>query len=467
MIPTRKAPSNIPLNFPQRIPFNGIDRYYNVPETDDLDGAYFPMCIVMGLAMREPLQPDQLLRGLRAVEAKYPQFRLAYTLDYKANCWRRVPDESLNRHFESMVRCGPDGTLIDLYTEAIPTNNIPLSLPITFTIHHCNLIAKMHHSFGDGRFVVRLIPYLLLAALDRQAFDALPDLPRNFNLPLWKGIWRKPRMGLRMLYNCARTLRGNYDDFSATPDRDTSGVEFQPIRAGSPMQAVHRIIPPETVTALDQIRQQLGGTVKISLNTLLQVALAHRLMQLGLQNNPPMYTVPIDLARYFNAEAFYAGNLASQIRLRTTKRSEPDFVADCTELQTKLDHYLIRQLPLSTLPLEWLLALSGDRNYKKVNRDWLLNGQKTDPRFFVISNIGQITDFERVLSYIDVERGIPFGAPLMGGPPLALLVAFLCGKLLITSVYDPNRLSAEQVEATMQAFDPAWIKEKGYQCSSS
>jgi len=457
MIQTHKPSSK----YPPYIPFNGIDRYYNVPETDDPDGPYFPMCMVMALALREPLQPDQLVRGLHLVEAKYPQFRLAYTLDYKANGWRRVSDEQLDQHFESMARCDADGELIDLYTQAIPTNNTPLSLPITFTIHNHHLVVKIHHSFGDGRFAVRLIPYVLLAALDQPAFAALPDLPRNFNLPLWKGVWRKPSVGLRMLVNCVRGLWSSYKDFTAKPDWDMSGVELQPIRSGSPMRAIQQIVPLETVTALEQIRKQIGGTVKISLNTLLQVALAHRLMQLGLQRNPPTYTIPIDLGRYFDADTFYAGNLASQIRHRATKRSEPDFVADCLELQTRLDHDIPRQLPLAMLPLEWLLASGGAARYQKVNRDWLLDGQKTDPRLFVLSNVGRLTDFERVLPYFDPESGMPMGAPLMGGPPLAVVVAFLSGKLIITAAYDPNRLTAEQVETAMQAFDPAWITSEG------
>src|SRR4051812_12882437 len=114
--------STIPMsarNLPDVIRFNAIDRYYVIPETEDDSGPYFPMALVIGIDLREALTPDQIVTALQAVNEKYPQFRLGYTLDYQHERWRKVAAADLSAHFAAMVHTDSAGDHDALVSEAL------------------------------------------------------------------------------------------------------------------------------------------------------------------------------------------------------------------------------------------------------------------------------------------------------------------------------------------------------------
>src|SRR5258707_12275697 len=88
---------------PQSIRFNDIDRNYLIPETDYPDGPYFPMSLVIGMTLTKTLSASDVVKGLKRVNAKYPQFRLGYTLDYKHDRWLKLGAEVLDQHWTPLV----------------------------------------------------------------------------------------------------------------------------------------------------------------------------------------------------------------------------------------------------------------------------------------------------------------------------------------------------------------------------
>ncbi|HVO43794.1 MAG TPA: hypothetical protein VMT34_14285 [Aggregatilineales bacterium] len=444
---------------PDSIRFNAIDRYYLVPETEDLDGTYFPMSLVGAIRMRTPLSADQLLRGLYTVNTKYPQMRLAYSLDYRQIRWRRVPDEQLDAHFRSLIhRVDTPGSLTILVAAALSSNNQPLSHPIHFELHGNVVLFKGLHSFGDGRLMARLIPYIILAAVDPGAFEALPPLPVMYSTPLWRAIMRSPARAARMYYNTLRLLPTTIREYRGSEGRPTQQPALEPIRSGSPLHVVNFTCGRETILAFSSVKSAIIGHAKVSLNTIFQVSVAYRLMQIGLQTRPIVYTTPIDLGQYFGNSDFYAGNLAGQSRVQTGDQEPASPIEECLALQRELDRQLRQEIPLSSFPLEWLLALAGDDAYRNTNRQWLLSGPATDPRVFIVSNIGGLGDLERIAPYFDASQGVALCSPLMGGPPLLVIVGFLGRQLLVSIISDPRRVTDEQVEQLRLAFDPVWIR---------
>src|SRR5258708_30965464 len=129
-------------SLPIAIPMNVLDRAYVVPETDDERGSHFPMSLVIGLSLPQPLSSDQVLAALQMVNDRFPQFRLGYRLDAHHDRWLRVPGDQLARHLADMVRDGshsplpnrPGDTLDALISAAPPENITPFTLPIQVTL---------------------------------------------------------------------------------------------------------------------------------------------------------------------------------------------------------------------------------------------------------------------------------------------------------------------------------------------
>ncbi len=117
---------------PQSIRFNDIDRNYLIPETDDPDGPYFPMSLVIGMTLIKPLLTSDVVKGLKRVNAKYPQFRLGYKLDYKHDRWLKLVAGALDQHWTTLVnehqRAADVATLL---SEQLPENISPLSQPLS------------------------------------------------------------------------------------------------------------------------------------------------------------------------------------------------------------------------------------------------------------------------------------------------------------------------------------------------
>src|SRR5258708_559080 len=108
---------------PQIIHFNAFDRYYLIPETDDPDGQYFPMSLVVGLTLKKPLMASEVVRGLARVNTKYPQFRLGYQLDYKSDRWVRIEDIALDQHLMNLVHeQNRKVDLSELLSQRLPEN---------------------------------------------------------------------------------------------------------------------------------------------------------------------------------------------------------------------------------------------------------------------------------------------------------------------------------------------------------
>ncbi len=452
----------MPAKAPETIRFNAIDRYYLIPETDDLDGVYFPMTIGYGVELRQPINRAQIIKALGQINARVPQFRLGYRLDHRADCWRRVPDAELDKHFAAMVLEGDPGDLDDLISETIRTNVTPMALPLQINTHGQNFVLKIQHSFGDGRLMIKLMAHLILATFDPAAYAELPDVNIRYPLPIWRIVWNSPQQGFKTLSKWLQTFSSSVQDYRGSGE--TVSYTPEPIHSGSPMRFTRIPLSREIMTALNRLRKSLSPDVRISLNTLMQVLLAHRLIELGIlpANQGVICTQPIDLRRYLKDQTItYAGNLAGQIRRQLPARSELDLRADCLDFQQWIDVQTQSSLALATLPSEWLLALAGKRFYKKVNRDWLIKSIKTDPRYFVFSNLGPIdSDMEPIQPFIKPGTSLAISVSLMGGPPLIVGLALLDRQGHVCVVYNPRVLDADQVTQIMQVFSLEHIESQ-------
>jgi hypothetical protein len=442
--------SRVSASLPDSIGLNSIDRWYVVPETDDPEGPFFPMCIVTTVTLKQPPQVTAMVEALRAVERKYPQFRLGYRLDYRRTRYQRIPDGELDSYLASLVQTGPvEQSHDETISLAIRTNNTPMSQPLAILLQGNRVILKMHHSFGDGKFLFLLMSRLLLALADPAAFDRLPYLPPHFGLPMWRVIAQSPRQIARTFGGFLNTLR-QY----ATPATDAPHKALDPIVSGSEMLVIFKTVPAQTLGAWNDLRASLSSDVHVSLNTLLQVLVSHRLIELGLMSPGPTYTVPVDVHRYLRSpDDYYPGNVASQIRLTLPARPAIDLKADCLELQQQANERFERAAPLSAIPMDWLLMLAGDATYKRENRKWLLGAMKTDSRWFVLTNLGSLdSDFEPLAASVDFASGVFLVVPLMGAPPLVLSFNTLGGQGNFAVTYNPRVLSAEQVNSILDSI---------------
>src|SRR5262249_5246359 len=130
----------------------------------------------------------------------FPQLRLGYRLDTSRDRWLRVPDNQLAQHLADMVCDSSHNTqsnqvedkLDALISDTLLVNITPITLPIQFTLSGKHVIVKAIHAFGDGRFIMHLIAFVMLAALQKSAFDALQALPMNTWIPLGVSSGRRP-----------------------------------------------------------------------------------------------------------------------------------------------------------------------------------------------------------------------------------------------------------------------------------
>src|SRR5713226_10114199 len=196
--------NQINSKLPEYIPFNAIDRSFLIPETEDPEGFYFPMSLVIGVGLKDPVDHEALCRAVCAVEDRFAQFRLGYELDYRSGRWHRVERQRLAEYLRSIVRSLEGGELELLVSQLVRENNQPLSRPVSIVFWANKLIFRIHHSFGDGRFVMQLVAYILLAMTDPVAFSKLPDLPINFGLPLRAVVWQTPVAGIATFLDFVR-----------------------------------------------------------------------------------------------------------------------------------------------------------------------------------------------------------------------------------------------------------------------
>jgi hypothetical protein len=209
---------------------------------------------------------------------------------------------------------------------------------------------------------------------------------------------------------------------------------------------------------LNRCRKALSTTSSISFNTLLQVLIGEALYTITGDPSPITYTIPVDLSRYLDDTTFYPGNVASQIRV--TLPQQADVAAQCRALQAAVQRQLEQGTPLANLPNEWLLRLAGDRRYDRVNRNWLIASTMTDPRRFVLSNLGDMTRrFAAHRDILDFSRGIHVAIPLMGGPGIVICASTLDQRLNLTITYDPQRYDERHLDAITRVFDPHTLDE--------
>src|SRR5260370_29332124 len=157
------------------------------------------MALVIGMTLIKPLSASDVVKGLQRVNVKYPQFRLGYTLDYRRDRWLKLGAGALDQHWTTLVNEHQrEADVATLLSEQLPKNINPLSQPLSIDIYKNTVIFKVHHSFADGRFVMLMLPYILLAALDESAFDALPTLSLGYSLPVCRVVWQTPRQGLEI-----------------------------------------------------------------------------------------------------------------------------------------------------------------------------------------------------------------------------------------------------------------------------
>lgn len=459
--PTRSS-ENGSRHLPKHIKFNAVDRMFLVPETDDPHGPHFPMTPASVVTLKYVPTHDDAVRAMRLLERKYPQLRLGYTLDAERNCWRRVPASELDDHLASLVKVQSPGIdVAEALSIELRTNNTPFSHPVIIILNGSDLILKMNHCFGDGRFLLKLTLFFLLALCDPDTFDRQPNLPMHFGLPLWRLLAKKPQLAVDVMTGWVKGLRTYFNEYQRDMASVQSAKEVSPIRSGTEQCVKLITMPPSAVARLNELKALVSAQgLKITVNTLMQVLLGRRVVELGLVDTPPIYTAPVDLRRYLpDPSTFYPGNLATQIRV-STGQMPADIRAECVAVQQQFNTQLASCGPLAVLPGEWLLALGGNRVYKRVYRDWLLASINTDPRLFILSNFGNLdAEFALLTSFLDLSRGAYPVGPLMGGPPIALTFNTLAGQGNFAITYNPRIVSESQIDDIFAVFTVDSLKE--------
>jgi NRPS condensation-like uncharacterized protein len=296
---------------------------------------------------------------------------------------------------------------------------------------------------------------LLLAYSDPAGFDQLPDLPTNYGLPTWKLVMQTPRQTVQSIRRLLKIFTTHADGGG---EGNEQRPKLDPIVCGSPMGVETRMVSHEAMKALNDLRITLSSTMKISLNTLLQALVGYRLTELGLIHTP-IYSIPVDLRRYLkNPHTFYPGNLSGQIRVKTASHPADELMAVCQDIQQQVEAQLAGGQPLAAALGETLTALDA-KTYQRMNRDALKAAVNTDPRYFVLSNLGTLdADFGHV-AVVDKQCGIFSAIPLMGGPPLVMNFSTIGGQGNLTITYNPRVLSQEQILAINCIVEPAWFTE--------
>lgn len=435
---------------PETIPFNAIDHSYLIPETEDTQGNYFPMSPICVVKLKETVSKEQIITALQTLIEKYPQLRLAYLLDYEEICWRRVPDTQLSEYLDTCVHIILDDSPIEtVLSKQIAINNEPLSQPVQIFIVSHYLLLRIHHSFGDGKFF-NLMLQLLISELKGI------DVGRvHLSKIWWKSIgtiiWDTARQGMAVMWQFAKSLFGYYQDYQQDTQSDASATRA-PIKSASPMAVKFKTISPDYLKMLKESKQNL------SLNTLLQVIVGEHLKRLNLQDEPITYTIPVDLRRYLKElKLYYPSNMASQIRV--TLGNEQSLFKRAASLQTQINEQLEKRMALAAIPGEWLLLLSGKKNYQAVNRDWLLKSTHNDRRTFVLSNLGNLDNqFEMFKGIIADDFAPQIVIPLMGSPSLVFCFNTFCGQGNIVLTYDPQLYNQEQIDQVLSIFDTLELK---------
>jgi NRPS condensation-like uncharacterized protein len=436
---------------PKTIPFNIIDRSYLISEAETVNSAYFPMSPVTIIKLKRAFSQEAIITAFQTIATNYPQLRLGYELDYKNVRWQRVSESKLADYLAACVHVLADNRSIEeLVEEAISVNNTPLSQPFNIFIARDYLFFRIHHSFGDGKFFLLLMQYLL-AELQEETVDKLP-LSNDWWKPIWRIIWQDLGQGSRILWQFVKSLLGYYHGYQQDTQEASSSHNRSPIVSGSAMKVRFKTISADCLAQLNDLKQG------VSLNTLLQMMVSEQLLQLGMIGYPITYTIPVDLRRYLNDSALiHPSNLATQIRI--TLDEGDSLLQSCMNLQNRVVEQLQNRMPLVGIFGEWLLAISGNKTYQSVNRDWLLKSTHNDPRVFVLSNLGNIDAIFADVEPILAEDFAPhILVPLMGSPSLVFVFNTHKNQGHITLTYDPQVFSEVQIGHVLQIFENPFLE---------
>ncbi len=450
---------------PRRIRLSIIDRYHVVPETADRRGPHFPIAGLAAFRLREPIASAVFIAALRAVDNKYPQFRLGYRLDTQHYCWQRVPDSELDEHIASMVTVESGSTDLAMrLSSLVSTNNMPLANPLRIFLQDKEVIFKIDHVLGDGDFMSRLIFLVMLATLSPDEFGALPDLPMIFGLPAWRLLTQSPGRAVRVILRSLVSWREWFTPSRPAPRLAKDSPTLNPAVSGSPMKVVLKTLPPAALDALKQVKHAASSDEKVGLTTVLYVLINKRLVELGYIGKDHWYNYVADLHRYLpHPRAFVPGNLLGDLRIHVAEEVAPDVVHECVEVQRKLDRKLETLEPLTNIPMLWLLKLPGNWLYNRVWRS-MLNSCQLDPReFFFLTNVGDLSlrlRIRKMQSRLDLAYGTFFAAPVLGNVRLTFCFCIVGGQGNLTLTYDPLVFSETQIQDILALFDQEWLEKQ-------
>ena len=447
---------------PDCLALNAIDRSFLIPETDNVHGDYFPITSMVAVQLQRPITSNMACSALKLLETHFPQLRLGYQLDLDKLRWQRVPDDQMSSHINLMVSVYPDSTadLETVLSEIVNANITPFSLPIAIILHQRTLVLRLNHSFSDGMLAAIILKYLMTAIDYPEQINGLPRLNNFHGLPLIQIVRQQPNFLWKLLQGWTKTIR----DFSPSDTPDLHPRKRNPNRTAPKTGArvsvkLHRL-SPETMSQIKTLRTQFSTpAISISTNTLLQVLIARRLHELGYIETQVNYTIPVDLHRYLpNPAAYYSGNLSSQIRVTVKDTPLADIGAQCQVVQSEVNAQLEAGIPLYSPTLDWLMRIVGRKRYNKMNRDWYTNSIHTDPRLFILSNMGDVTRvFRSFEELIDFDAGVFGIGPLMGGPPLVLILGIIKGQGNMGITYDPQIFTEDQIDEILSLFDSDWL----------
>jgi len=409
---------------------NAIDRYYLVQQED---GALYPTCITIHVKFAWRIPPEQFKRAFE--EMANGGYGLLYELDLQTRQWQPVTNRQVA--FEQMFEIAtaeeiPENGQEAWVSEQISTNTPPLPYPLKITVESNWLHIKMHHSFGDGRYLIAITQALISLAKIENPSEVIEEVPHSPAVKIAPLLRRSPKIMAATALGWLRSIPAQLG-YGGTSSRSLWQGR-SPVREGTPMRVHFAKIPKDTIQAW---RKQSG---KINFNTLLQAHFGLALHKLGFAPTPITYTIPVDLRLYLpSPHAFQHGNFATQIKVT---RPETTMEALLPALHADIQRKFQQVAPLHGLPSEWLLRLAGHETYDKLNREWQEASTTTDPRVFVLSNLGIM---DRIFD-TNMVTALHGAIPLMGSPPLTISFGILGHVGQITLTADPTIFSVDDIQ---------------------
>jgi hypothetical protein len=436
------------MTIPSKIRLAPLERYFVLPETEDVHGLYYPMNIVYGLILKQPIPKATLIAGVKQIACEFPQLRLGYTLDYINNTLRCVPNDRREAFLEAVVVEGADAPLDALVTEALSTNITPFAQPFQIAIHGHKVVFKGQHSLFDGRTFQWIVTLVLLAATGGDIQKFRGKISPLYFVPLWQIVWRTPAEGFRTtarwLIQLSSTIRRHQGH------HETEGG------GGRVVQAVTRsVVSNRAMAQLNRIREKIAADhpneAVISLNTLISVLIGRHFVLRGLVEMPVTHELQLDLRGYLPQKEFVAGSLSTRMVIEGLA-NPVSLDTDCLDVQRKIQKFITDRTALVSLFSRWVTMLFGTKFDQRMTRQQITHPHYKGCIEWTISNHGQLKTLEPIRTLLDLPDGLMIASSEVSPRVVSIRFGTLGPQGYFTIIYDAATVAPDIPQEIFAVF---------------